>query len=404
MTLAAEPQPSPDPTPPDFATIYRTQGAYVRRTLQRMGVPERHLDDAMQDVFVVVLRRLPEYQDRKRLTGWLTAIAHKIAAPRLQQERSRPIVADAATVDLLLDPNNPEITIATREIALWALREIKSPARRTVYIMFHVEGSTLPEIAFALGIPLGTIKTRLHDAEEEVDAALQRSRAREQRSGVVAALPALATLWLAERPIPPLPEGVADRVWAALQKTPAWRAAHGGRRVDDGAARIARRAAPLTAAFVAGLAVGAVWRPVREASPIEARPEPVTAVALSPAPVLPSPSPSSPPPPEAPGPSQSSAPPSTAPINNVTERAVIDRASMMLAAGDTSGALGAVEEHARAFPGGALVEKRERTRIEALIRAGRTAEARQHLTSFALSHPRSSALDALRRAVDAPNP
>ena len=227
MTLAAQPQPSPVPPPPDFASIYRTQGAYVRRTLQRMGVPDRHLDDAMQDVFVVVLRRLPEYRDRKRLTGWLAAIAHKIAAPRLQQERSRPIVADAATVDLLLDPNNPEITTATREIALWALREIKNPARRTVYTMFHVEDSTLPEIALALGIPVGTVKTRLRDAEAEVDAALQRLHAREQRSSIVAAVPALTMLWLAERPVPPLPEGVADRVWAALQQTPAWRAAHG---------------------------------------------------------------------------------------------------------------------------------------------------------------------------------
>jgi RNA polymerase sigma-70 factor, ECF subfamily len=390
--------------PADFLAIYNAQGAYVRRTLQRMGVPDRHLDDAMQDVFVVVLRRLPEYQDVNRLTGWLAAIAHNVAAKRCEQEVARPIVADPATVERLFDPEHPETAIGKRDLARWLLAQIKSPARRTVYIMHHGEDLTLPEVAGALGIPLGTAKTRLHDAEEEVDAALQRLRAREQRSGVVAASPALATLWLVERPIPPLPEDVADRVWAALQQTPAWRAAHGGRRFDDGAARIARRAAPLAAAFVAGLAVGALWRPVREAPPIEARPEPVTAVALSAVPALPSPSPSSPPPPEAPGPSRSSAPPSAAPIDSVTERAVIDRASMMLAAGDTSGALRAVEEHVRAFPGGALVEKRERTRIEALIRAGRTAEARQHLTSFALRYPRSSALDALRRAVDAPGP
>jgi DNA-directed RNA polymerase specialized sigma24 family protein len=132
VNLAAQPQPASEPQPVDFLAIYNAQGAYVRRTLQRMGVPDRHLDDAMQDVFVVVLRRLPEYQDVDRLTGWLAAIAHNVAAKHCEQEVARPIVADPATVELLFDPEHPETAIGKRDLVCWLLAQIKDPTRRTV--------------------------------------------------------------------------------------------------------------------------------------------------------------------------------------------------------------------------------------------------------------------------------
>src|SRR4051812_3082316 len=69
----------PDPEPRTLEAIYEQYKRYVWRTLLRLGVPERYCEDAMQEVFLVVDRRLPEYEPRGRMKGWLTAIAINIA-------------------------------------------------------------------------------------------------------------------------------------------------------------------------------------------------------------------------------------------------------------------------------------------------------------------------------------
>jgi Flp pilus assembly protein TadD len=80
----------------------------------------------------------------------------------------------------------------------------------------------------------------------------------------------------------------------------------------------------------------------------------------------------------------------------------MDRASIALARGDTAEALAAVEEHARRFHGGgALAEMRDMFWIRALLRAGRTGEARAKLARFAQIHPGNPALGALEGAVGA---
>ena len=67
---------------PTFAELYAQGADYVFRTLRRMGVPEADCPDGTQEVFVVVHRRLSEYEPRERLFGWLAAIAANIAARR----------------------------------------------------------------------------------------------------------------------------------------------------------------------------------------------------------------------------------------------------------------------------------------------------------------------------------
>jgi hypothetical protein len=93
-----------------------------------------------------------------------------------------------------------------------------------------------------------------------------------------------------------------------------------------------------------------------------------------------------------------------APIANMgqdlsKERAILDIAKVALGRGDASSALARIEEHARAFPRGALSEEREALAIQALASSGRVSEAKVRAVRFAKSFPRSVLLPAIQASV-----
>jgi hypothetical protein len=81
------------------------------------------------------------------------------------------------------------------------------------------------------------------------------------------------------------------------------------------------------------------------------------------------------------------------------ERAILDIAKVALGRGDASSALTRIEEHARAFPRGALSEEREALAIQALASSGRVSEAKTRAARFAKSFPRSVLLPAIQASV-----
>jgi RNA polymerase sigma-70 factor, ECF subfamily len=199
--------PATPPARPTFAEVYAQGADYVFRTLRRMGVAEADCPDATQEVFVVVHRRLPGYEPRERLFGWLAAIAANIAAQHRDRYRRTPLVeAGADPADVTLMPGSPgtsatpaldaEDAIATRELALLLLQDVE-PERRLVLVLHHVDQMSTREIAEALAIPKGTADTRLRLAQQEFQAAFRRYEARASREhgclAVIAAALVLAT-------------------------------------------------------------------------------------------------------------------------------------------------------------------------------------------------------------------
>src|SRR5690606_39145507 len=107
-TSAPRTRPLPD-RPPSFDEVYALHGAFVYRNLRRLGVAESSLDDAFQDVFVVVHRRPAEFEHRSQLTTWLFAIVLGVARNQRRTRRRHPLEArdgDDATalVDLASEP------------------------------------------------------------------------------------------------------------------------------------------------------------------------------------------------------------------------------------------------------------------------------------------------------------
>lgn len=173
------PSPSPRPAQPElleFDALYRREFAYVWRMLRAHGVPEARIEDAVQDVFMVVYRRWADWQADSRALAprsWLFGIARRVAANhrRRQARESRP--PDLALVAEAEAPAD-ERTARRRALAQLerALDELDERSR-TVFVLAELEGMTGPEIAELVGEKLNTVYWRLRTARAKVTKKLQ---------------------------------------------------------------------------------------------------------------------------------------------------------------------------------------------------------------------------------------
>ena len=156
-----------------------------------------------------------------------------------------------------------------------------------------------------------------------------------------------------------------------------------------------------------GVAV-AVKDPVDDVAPIAAPPAiggdpaaPWPMAAVDPAPVVAASSPAVADPARAPSPRRHAAAP---PADLAAERLLLDEARGALGRGDSASALAGVEQHARRFPAGQLVELRESLAVRALVAAGQEPQARARAAAFRGRFPGSAYLPVIDAAFAAPRP
>ena len=166
---------------PSVAATYDAYFDFVWRALRRLGVRPYQLEDAVQDVFVVVQRRLADFEGRSSLKTWLFGIALRVA-----KEQRRRHVRQGAEVgaddDSLVgtDPDPREAALQAEAAALiQTLLDGLDEDRRVVFVLTELEEFTAAEIAETLGIGINTVYSRLRLARRDVNQALQRHRARQ---------------------------------------------------------------------------------------------------------------------------------------------------------------------------------------------------------------------------------
>jgi RNA polymerase sigma-70 factor, ECF subfamily len=145
----------------------------VWRFVRRLGVPEPLADDAAQQIFCVLARRLGELEigmERSFLTGTALRVA---ANYRRSARRSREIT-EAQSLERAPDPRDDPERIAEHrsELALLdrALDQLPTELR-TAFVLFELEDLSMLEIAELLGIPRGTVASRLRRARAQFQAA-----------------------------------------------------------------------------------------------------------------------------------------------------------------------------------------------------------------------------------------
>jgi len=173
--------PSAEPQAPvvDLTAVYEAHCRYVWRCLRSLGVRDSLLEDALQDVFIVVQRRLPSFDGRAELRTWLYAIALRVARKYKDRARREPTSLEAAR------EGEPELPAAAEGIADSAVEQERltlarralsslDDEKREVFVLARVEQMSAPEIASVVGIPLNTVYSRLRAARLAFDAEVTR--------------------------------------------------------------------------------------------------------------------------------------------------------------------------------------------------------------------------------------
>lgn len=169
-----------EPARLDVAWVYQNHRDFMWLNLHRLGVPEADLPDVMQEVLWVVHRRLGAFNGDSKLTTWLFGICLRVAAAQrrrahVRRERLTADPPEAASSSLAADQVGPALDARWRLERL--LGELALPLR-AVFVMFEIEGVDCARISDELGIPLGTVHSRLHKARK----AFKRAHARLERS------------------------------------------------------------------------------------------------------------------------------------------------------------------------------------------------------------------------------
>lgn len=175
-------QPRPGPTL-DAGELFRAHAAFVASFLARLGVPRADLDDLVQEVFMVAHRRGGFVPDRAKPTTWLAKIALGVAAnQRRARARRRPADAEDLLGSLPSGERSPEEAAQTAQALSRALAALEALdlEHRAVFVLYEIEGESCADIAEGLGIPKGTVHSRLHKARKKFEKAHRRLMLRER--------------------------------------------------------------------------------------------------------------------------------------------------------------------------------------------------------------------------------
>lgn len=164
---------------PRFEDVYRDHFALVWRSARRLGVGEASLDDVVQEVFVIVHRRLSEFEGRSSLRTWLFGITLRVARDHRRRAARRGADGSVDMDSLRGDAPGPGESLERAEAVrlLHALLDDLPDERRAIFVMAELEQMPMADIAETLGINVNTGYARLRAARQAFEAALARRRA-----------------------------------------------------------------------------------------------------------------------------------------------------------------------------------------------------------------------------------
>jgi len=174
--------------PLDLVGIYESQKDFVWLTLQRMGIRHPDLEDVFQDVFVIAHKRIHTYNRQAKLSAWLYGIClRSVAAHRRRafRRRERPDGLEASVGQPGSERWHSQIAAPDdrvreleRQAVLNELLDTLDPDHRAVVVMFEVEEYNCDSISELIGVPVGTVHSRLHTARRKLAQAAVRLRHR----------------------------------------------------------------------------------------------------------------------------------------------------------------------------------------------------------------------------------
>lgn len=157
-------------------TLALTHFASVWRFVRTLGVPPSAVDDAAQEVFLVVARKLERIQPGTELAFLFSTAIH--VAREIRRKHGREELAEDPDDEALelVQRCTPEDSLDRKEERdlLMHLLDGLSDELRTIFVLYELEGQSAVEIAAVLDIPIGTVASRLRRARAKFEVRLQR--------------------------------------------------------------------------------------------------------------------------------------------------------------------------------------------------------------------------------------
>ena len=155
--------------PPKIASLYRTHAAQVERWVTRLGGPGIDAEDVVQEVFMIVQRRLGGWRADAKVTTWLYRITeHVVHRQRRKQRVGRWLrgLAGDFTDHIPTERLTPVEELERKQAAGVVYRALEGVERkqRAVLVLFEIEGLSGEEIAALTGTKIATVWVHLHRA------------------------------------------------------------------------------------------------------------------------------------------------------------------------------------------------------------------------------------------------
>ena len=158
--------------------------------IYRMLRDREQAEDLAQETFVRVFNHIDRYDPKYKFSSWIFKIATNLTIDHIRKKELATVSIDgsryavtadeieASTISVASDDENPEELLEAKELGE-SIEEAIGGLRaeyRTAILLRHVEGREYQEIADIMGLPLGTVKTFIHRARNELRGKLQHLR------------------------------------------------------------------------------------------------------------------------------------------------------------------------------------------------------------------------------------
>ena len=153
----------------DAGELFRRHSRFVANFLWKLGVGAQDIDDLVQEVFVVAHKRGGFVEREARPTTWLAEIAVRVASTRRRSLGRAPRQVEMG--DAVSVPSAAASPSALVE-ATQGLERVQKALdsmdlnHRAVFVLYELEGESCEQIAESLGVPVGTVFSRLHTARK----------------------------------------------------------------------------------------------------------------------------------------------------------------------------------------------------------------------------------------------
>lgn len=161
-------------TSTDFDQVFHRFAGRVSRTLRSLGVDAASVDDAAQDVFVVLHAKLPEFEGRSSLSTWIYAVTYRVAQNHRRKSWFR---RHEALTGHEFDPHSDPLDDYARKQAFDFVEQFcaaLNEGKRDAFVLCVLEQRPAPEVAELLDVSQGTLYSRVRTVRAEFRRALKR--------------------------------------------------------------------------------------------------------------------------------------------------------------------------------------------------------------------------------------